>query len=142
MSESNAAKMTVEERLVQRLKDDTVLAAITDEDVLTKLAERAVKEAFFQPRRVRNGNSYGRDYEEKDSPVVEAARAAVTKMANRAIDALLADPENQRLLHDAIVKLLPEVLTNTLTNAVRENMRQQANMALIALPQMQPGNHR
>lgn len=140
MSESNAAKMTVEERLVQRLKDDTVLAAITDEDALTKLAERAIKEAFFQPRRVPDGSSWGRSYTEKDSPVVEAARSVAEKMAKDAAERMLADPENQALLHDAIVKALPQVLTGLLTSLIQSNIQSQANTALMTLQNMRPGS--
>lgn len=92
---SNERKMTLEERIVQNIKSDTLMTLVGDEDAILELTRRAVSEALYQPKRV--PKSYG-GWEEKDSPVIDAAR----DVAKKAIEKI-ADAEIERLASDPVV---------------------------------------
>jgi hypothetical protein len=106
----NQRKMSLEERIVQTLKDEHLFRLVGDEDAITELVTRAIKEALFQPQRVLN-SGYGSSYRETDSVVVEAARAAAKTyaetIAKTILDAMLAEPENVQTIQKAITELLP-----------------------------------
>lgn len=113
---SNSDSMTFEEKVVQRLKSDTLFQFL-DEDALLKLTERAVKEALFQERRDPKYSGYGTPNMLK-SPVMAAASEIAQKAAQSVMDKLteelLADPKTKLLMQEALVAALPV--------AVLENM--------------------
>lgn len=130
---NNASKMTLEERIVQTLKDDSLMKLVGDEDAITELVKRAIHEALFQPRKL-NTYSYGGRQEEADAPIVKAAREAAERYANEAaktlIEELLADPERKKVLHNAIVDSLPAAINMQAQYAVA-GLVQQASMNAI-----------
>ncbi|MGI4946883.1 MAG: hypothetical protein ACRYHQ_41065 [Janthinobacterium lividum] len=127
---SNAVKMSLEERIVQTLKDDSLMKLVGDEDAITDLVTRAIHEALFQPRRAPNGYGGAQD---TDAPVVVAARKAAQeyaeKVAQQCIEELVADPANRMLIHNAIVDLLPAALSGYLQHALHQ-MHQQTEMTV------------
>jgi len=115
---SNAAKMTLEEKLVQHIKDVGLGALITDEDAITELTRKAVESALLQPRRTKDGYQYN----EKDSPVVESARAvadmALAKIFDERVAILFASPEALDCLNKAIAIAFPVALEKAASNAL------------------------
>lgn len=108
---TNEAKMTLEERIVQSLKNDSLMKLVADEDAVTELVKRAIQEALYQPRRVEQG--YGR-FEQKDSIVVAAARDMAEKVVRAHIDtmmtALMADKDFRKTVEDQMLRAIPGVM--------------------------------
>lgn len=98
---TNSAKMTVEEMLVQRLKEDSLASLVTNEDALTELAERAIKEALFAPRGT---------YKDRPSPVVEAAAKIAEQVTQEVAEELLANEEVRKLIKNAVLEQLPNAI--------------------------------
>lgn len=105
---ANAPKMTLEEKIVQNLKDEKLYALLGDEDAIAELVKRAIREALYQPARVLTGNYRG--YEEKDSPVVAAAREAAQQLAAKHVAAVLADPAVTKAMNEAIAAAIPDAI--------------------------------
>ena len=133
---NNASQMTLEERITQRIKDDTLMAVVGDEDAINELVKRALDEALFQPRRI-DTKSY-RGYEERDSPVIAAAREAAGKVgeriAEKMVEHLMADEEVRKAMLDHMVACVPSLLASGMMgmfdsarlqteSALREKMR-------------------
>lgn len=116
---SNEVKMTLEERIVQQIKSDTVMSLVGDEDAITELVKRAIQEALFQPRRV--PNSYSR--ESVDSPVVATARDVAVKVATKTaesmVKAILEDKATKEALIDGLLKNLPLALAKMMTEGMQ-----------------------
>jgi hypothetical protein len=103
--------MTLEERLVQHIKDTGLGVLINDEDAITELTRRAVHEALIQPRRV--PRQFG-GYEEKTSPLVDAARDIAQETVKRIMEAeikrLMEDPETMKLVRSALAEAFPHAI--------------------------------
>ncbi|MDK3072733.1 hypothetical protein QO034_06395 [Sedimentitalea sp. JM2-8] len=108
---TNQAKMTLEERIVQTLKSDHLMKLVGDEDAITELVERAIKEGLFQPRRV--PKSYG-GYDEADSPVVDAARSvaeeAASRLAEKITISVMEDDGFRAQVRTAMIAAIPHVM--------------------------------
>lgn len=119
MTTGNAPKMTLEEKIVQTLKDEKLYALLGDEDAITELVKRAIHEALYQPQRV--PKSYG-GWDQKDSIVVETARTIAASGAAQImkvlVDEILANQSIKKLLNDAIATALPQVLSTYLAGAI------------------------
>lgn len=118
---SNSAAMTLEERVVQKIKDDTLMAVIGDEDAILELTKRALREALFQPRR-NPDQGYGSS-RELDSPVVEAAREAARNVAKSIAETLLADEEVRVKVAEAVAKAVPAAIAGQIHDIIRESVR-------------------
>lgn len=123
---SNEGKMTLEERIVQTLKDDHLMKLVGDEDAITDLVRRAVTEALYKPRFVPNPNGYGQQ-ERRDSVSVAAARdvaeAAAKTLATEFTTELLGDPEFRDRVKRGILNAIPNTLLNAFDYQVRETAR-------------------
>jgi hypothetical protein len=117
---SNSQTMTVEERLVQKLKGEALLSLIEDEDALTELARRAVNEALFKDRLVERGG-YGQS-DRYSSPAVEAARAVAEKAADaimqKEVKRLSDDPEFIKRVREAFALALPTIIDRIATSGI------------------------
>lgn len=106
---TNEAKMSLEEKIVQRLKDDTLMMAVGDEDMLTDLVKRAINEALFQRQKVKEQGWNGRTYE-KDSLVVEVAKEVVRpvceSIAKGMVEKVLLDADVKAAINDAMPRLI------------------------------------
>lgn len=116
---TNEAKMTLEERIVQSLKNDSLMKLVADEDAVTELVKRAIQEALYQPRRVEQ--SYGR-FEQKDSIVVAAARDMAEKAVRAHIDTmmatLMADKNFRKTVEDQMLRAIPGVMMRKFTEHI------------------------
>jgi hypothetical protein len=116
---NNSQKMTLEEKLVQHIKEVGLGALITDEDAITELTRKAVEQALFQPRRIPNGSYH---YTDKDAPVVEAARkiadGALAKIFEKRIKALFDDPQSKQALDKAIANAFPKILMKSIQDGL------------------------
>lgn len=121
---SNSVTMTLEQRIVQNLKDDTLMKLVGDEDAITELVNRAVREALFQKREVKEGyNTYT-----VSSPVMDAAKKVAEAYAAKAVEALAADDELANAVRDAFLSSLPAAITGQAGGLVQQLMaRAQAN---------------
>lgn len=110
-SHNSTTYTTVEERIIEKLKTDYLASDfLTDED-LRVIVDKGIREALFQPRRVASGRY---NYEETDSPVIEAARKLAAEVAEQVcrdiFDDLMKNPEFTKALNQAIVAALPQVI--------------------------------
>ena len=116
---SNSKEMTLEERLVQTIKNESLMKLVGDEDAITQLVTRAIQEALFQPRRVER--DYGRT-EQMDSPLVEitrsCARTYADTIAKTIIEELLTDSKNKTILQNAIIAWIPAAINDHLRAAI------------------------
>jgi hypothetical protein len=111
---SNERKMTLEEKLVQNIKSDTIMALVGDEDALLELTKRAINEALYQP--IRTKDSYGRINEAKDSPVVAAARS----IANTACQSIANDMIAEMMQSEAVKDKVQEMIAATMPVVIRD----------------------
>jgi hypothetical protein len=136
---SNEKSMTLEEKLVQHIKDDKLIMLLGDEDAITQLTERAVREALFQQRRVATGR-YNGDYTMADSPVVEAARtiaaAAIQRITDQMVKELLENAKITLMVRDAFIAQLPIALQQATNQFV---MDARAKSAVDAIQMLQEG---
>lgn len=77
---SNSEKMSIEDKLVEFLKNQGMSVLVSDDMALTELATKAINDAVFKDRKVPNPNRGGwnsPDYLTKPSIVMEAAQRTV-----------------------------------------------------------------
>lgn len=131
---SNSNKMSLEDKLVERIKTTELFALVGDEDALRKLTERAITEALFQPTRVKTGMY---STEERDSPLVAATREAAEKAANHVmshiIDELCKNPEFVKKCVDTVSAHLPMAVLHNLSNSVQMTYQGAAQRSIESL---------
>lgn len=122
---TNSAKMTLEERLVQKIKGDTLASLIGDEDAILELTKRAIQEALFQPQRT--PKQYG-GYTEMDSIAVAAARAAANracdKIATETVTKLMSDQAVRAALDAAFAKMMPGAIYHWLNQGLEQRLKE------------------
>lgn len=126
---SNSQRMTLEERIVQTLKDDKLMALVGDEDAIRELVVRALREALFEERTVRDGAYNTR---REPSAVQKAAREAAEKLATEAAQKMIAEIMADQAVRAAIMEVLPSVIVQGLirkSEGVWDQFRDQAAMA-------------
>ena len=124
MSVSNSQKMSLEERLVQHIKETQLGALADDEAALTELTKRALHEALFKGQRVNDGTEYHPRWNEKDSLVVQTARELaktyLEKVAQEIIDDMMKDEKTREAIRQAAMCILPSVIQNGLQNTLSQ----------------------
>ncbi len=119
----NERKMTLEEKLVQKIKGDSLMSLIGDEDAILELVKRAITEALYQPRRTMK--QYG-GYDEIDSPLVEATRklaeSACKIIAERIIKEIMSDKTIREEINKAIGVMLPAVIRGYLDMGLKSHL--------------------
>ena len=127
---NNSSQMTIEERITQRLKNTPFAELIGDEDAITELVARVIREALIQPTRTRS--SYG-SYEEKDSIAIAAAKAAakeaVGPMVEKIKEEILANQDVREAIFTAIARSLPSAVTGAVTSMVHQVSYNEALLA-------------
>lgn len=128
---SNQAKMTLEEKITQTIKSDTLMSLVGDEDAITELVERAIREALYQPVRIRK--QYG-GYEEKDSVVVHEARAvanaAAKSLTEKMVEKLLKDEVFVEQVQAAMLATIPHALMSGLVSGLQWQAQEAAQNAI------------
>lgn len=122
---SNSENMTLEEKIVQHLKSDT-LGKLVDEDALAKLVSRAIEESMFKERRVPGENTWSSP-RVFSSPVVEAAQEVGRTAAKKLIDDIAGKMLENQEFRDAICKrfateiavAMSEIARNTVATSIR-----------------------
>lgn len=117
---SNSTNMTLEEKIVQKLKDETLFQLIGDEDAITDLVGRAIREALFKDHVDRSGyNSVT-----TPSPVMAAARKvaeqAAKEMIEKEVALLLEDEKLRGALLQAFIAAIPSAMENVMRNSFRQ----------------------
>jgi hypothetical protein len=134
---SNSQTMTVEERLVQKLKGEALLTLVEDEDALTELARRAVNLALFE-KRWTPGDTWNR--KELPSPAVAAAQAVAEKAAEAVvqaeIDRLKEDPKFQKSVREALALAMPTVIDRIAMQGIGRLINDAQMQAMIDVQQM------
>ncbi len=132
---TNSAKMTVEEKLVQHLKNVGLGQLIEDEDALTELTREALKQALWQP--IRMPKQYGGGWDEKDSLIITEARALgkiiLSKMIEDEMKALLDKPEVREKMIQAILMQVPDILRNAAYSSFNQIAQQSFASGVDAL---------
>ncbi len=117
---TNAAKQSLEEKIVQNLKEEKIYALLGDEDALTDLVKRAIHEALFQP--TYQNDSYGRVTTTKDSIVVaaakEVAQRAATKIVQDMVAEIMANEQIKAAVNLAIAQSIPAAISGSLNTAL------------------------
>ena len=118
----NERKMTLEEKLVQKIKTDSLMSLVGDEDALLELTKRALNEALYQPRHEKVGYST----HTRDSPVVAASRKAAdmacTVIADRIIKEIMSDKTVREEINKAIGVMLPSVIRGWLETGLSTHL--------------------
>lgn len=131
---ANSPQMTLEEKIVQKIKESALGSLVGDEDALTELTKRGIHEALFQP--IRMQKQYG-GWEDKDSPVVAAARKiadeAVKKIVEAEIVRLMRDVKVQKAVMDAMIAVVPNIIATRAYELINEASRDSAQRAMNAL---------
>lgn len=127
---SNSIKMTLEEKLVDRIKTTELASLIDDEDAIVTLTQRALTEALFNERKetVPGTGTYGNP---TTKIVPSAVQQAARNVVEVAINALMADlvakvlsnPETIKAMNQAILELLPTAILRNLDQQVVSNYR-------------------
>lgn len=131
---SNSAAMTLEARVVQRLKDDTLMALVGDEDAMTDLVKRAITEALYAPRK-RPGTQPWNDATDP-APVVEAAKGTAEKLCRTIMEELLADPVMKTKLRDLMLDMLPAAIFDVFRGNLSNMMEMAKANAVLAVQDM------
>lgn len=129
----NSAAMGLEERIVQRLKDDTLMSLIGDEDAMTELVRRAVKQALYDKRRVPDG-SYGS--KEIASPAVSAAERTAVAMCETVMAELLADPKVKQTIRDALLDVLPQAMLTFMSHQMGSLLKMASDEAVMRVREL------
>jgi hypothetical protein len=103
---SNSQNMTLEERIVQKLKSDTLMELVGDEDAITTLVTRAINEALFKERD--DGNYY--HPKKVPSPVMNAAEHVAKRITADAVTKFLADEKTMQLVDQIIAAEMPRAI--------------------------------
>lgn len=134
---SNSKNMTLEDRIVQDLKENRLGALIGDEDALAALAKRAIDEALFKDRFITEGYGYNKKDVRKPSLVVETAKEIAEKAIAKCIDDLfqkvLEDPNTRKIIDEAIASLLPSIVMRSVDQQAMQIIRTIQNDAISKL---------
>jgi dihydroxyacetone kinase-like predicted kinase len=129
---TNARNMTLEQRIVQTLKNDHLMKLVGDEDAIHDLVVRALKQELFEDRTIKI-NSYG-GKETEPSAVVKAAREAAAKVATRVaetyIDEIMATPAMKQAMAEVIPGLIVAALARKAEN-IWDKYRDQNSMEAV-----------
>ena len=120
MTNSNSNNMTLEDKIVQTIKDTHLFALIQDEDAIAKLVHRAIEEALFKPRPDKV-DAYGRVLETFETPIVVAAR----EVAQKGVDKIAADILSNILENDDVRKTIFKAMVNLLPGALNALLQKQ-----------------
>lgn len=128
----NASKMTVSERLAQRIKQSE-LGTLLDEDDVTDIARTAIERAFFETQKRTDG------YRTFESPpaIVEMAQACfkpiMEEMARKVVTRLAngEDFRNQLAMH--VMQVLPAVLSGQARQILNQSFAQSAQHSTAVL---------
>lgn len=128
---SNSEKMTLEEKVVQQIKDTKVAELIVDEEALTELVCRAVKAAVFEPQTVMGKDNWGSPQPTKIEPLViqearNVVREQINKLADETIRGILEKPEVVAAVQEAITENMAAVLLKEMQNAAYSAMQNYA----------------
>jgi len=131
----NVSKMTLEEKLVQKIKGDSLMSLIGDEDAMLILVKRALHEALYQPIRKHSPSGYNTRTE--DSPVVAATRQAAdtacATIAGRIVKEIMSDETIRKEINNAIGVMLPSVILGWLETGLSTHLEKSSADAQIQL---------
>lgn len=130
---TNEAKMTLEEKLVQRIKSDTLMSAIGDEDMLTELVKRALREALFQERTVGTGYHSRKEPSLAVSEAQKIAAEAITRLAQEMFEEVVARPDVRKAINDAMPWMVLEAMKQASAYGVVKVMNESRDAAEIAI---------
>lgn len=108
---NNSTSMSLEDRIVQEIKDQSLFKLVGDEDAIRNLVERAVKQAIFEPR------TTGAGYERRttDSIAIATAKEVAKKAAADLLASMCAelakDESFQKAVAAAISAQLPAAIS-------------------------------
>jgi hypothetical protein len=130
----NSKQMSVEERITQKIKSESMLAIVGDEDAILQLATRAINEALFKDRTVSNGNYHTRTL---PSPIMEAAINAAKEICAQVVkeelDKMMKNKKVRAALHGAIIKTLPAALAHVMKDEIKTSVENMMEMGVMDL---------
>ncbi len=112
MSGSNSQKMSLEDKIVQRLKDKDLYELVGDEESINELVKRAIQEALFKPVVVSIG-LYSQTQTKPSvsvSAAIEVAEKAAQNVVESLVDDLAKNPEFKSAVMAVFAASLPEFL--------------------------------
>lgn len=112
---SNSEKMTVAERLAQRIKESE-LGALLDEDSVTEIAQQAIREAFFKDRPGTDRYSNARIPPLIVELATQTFKEQITKAIAPVVEALAKDEAFNMLIRESIIKTIPEAAERVATH--------------------------
>ncbi len=135
----NSKAMTVEDKLVDKFKNQGLAMLIEDEDAITELARRAIDKALFaEIPDPDDRSSYGR----KNIPGVvvtaarEVAKLAAQKVIKEEMEKLTANPNFIQSVREALATALVSAIEHQAFVGIRnisENARIQSHADLVSI---------
>lgn len=136
MSNSNSAKMTVEEKVVQSIKTTGLATLLDDEDAIGELVKRALHQALFERVVIKN-DYYGKPELHKEPISIEIAREVATEFTKKIIREEMKrienDPELRNKISSALMQCMPAILSQYAHNVFDTVAVQGAREAMAAL---------
>lgn len=118
---SNSIKRTLEERITEKIRDESLLAILGDEDAITEMVRRSVHEALFSEIPAQSRNEKPRP-----SPLVATAGELAKKLCDSHLtpmfDKMLEDPEIKQVIVNTMIRLLPEVIYNSMFEKFNQSL--------------------
>jgi hypothetical protein len=121
---SNSAKMSFEDKIVETIKNEKIFAMVGDEDALFQLVDKAIRKALFEPV-VKSTDGYGRKNTEP-SPIEQAAvkyaKILCRKRMSVMFEEILKDEEVKKQINEAIAITLPAELKSIMGRALSDHI--------------------
>lgn len=131
--------MTLEAKIVQRIKEYGLHELVDDEDAIEELVKRAIQEALFQPVTV--PPDYWAGYSKTlDKPAIVEARKVVAAAAKQLFEEMVADllkdEKFRKAMVDAFITQLPDALKASAFELVQHARTEQSQQAIMTLQDM------
>lgn len=117
----NASKMTIQERLAQRVKESPI-GMLIEEDDLTEMAARALTEAFFSDNVVKD--RYGHVERRTEAAAITIAREVFTDVMKQRITKIVDDLTKTPAFNEAFGAALSKAMVDILPAVMAGHARQ------------------
>lgn len=112
---SNSSAMSLEDRIVQELKEQSLFKLVGDEDAIRDLVKRAITESLYKDRVV--GNGYNQT--KRETIVMETAREVAEKAAKELVGEMVEFLKTEKAFQGAVMVAVQAALPQAIENFAR-----------------------
>lgn len=128
---SNSSAMSLEDRIVQELKEQQLFKLVGDEDAIRDLVKRAITESLYKDRYI--GDGYNK--RQIETIVMETARKVAEKTAQDLITEMAAALKTEKPFQDAVMAAVSAALPQAIQNFTRGIVQSSVENAHVAAMQ-------